>query len=102
MALCYYPAPPMKLIDVSVPLDANLPTYPGNTPFSLGSDQAPLAGRQLERVDRAHECALRHATVDAPRHFFDEAPGSEALPARDADRDACGVIEITSRKGRDG
>jgi kynurenine formamidase len=25
----------MKLIDVSVTLDANLPNYPGNTPFSL-------------------------------------------------------------------
>ena len=25
----------MKLIDVSVPLDATLPTYPHNTPFSL-------------------------------------------------------------------
>jgi hypothetical protein len=26
---------PMKLIDVSVPLDALLPTYPHNTPFTL-------------------------------------------------------------------
>jgi kynurenine formamidase len=25
----------MKLIDVTVPLDANLPTSPGNTPFRL-------------------------------------------------------------------
>jgi kynurenine formamidase len=25
----------MKLIDISVPLDVNLPAYPGNTPFSL-------------------------------------------------------------------
>ena len=25
----------MRLIDVSVPLDATLPTYPHNTPFSL-------------------------------------------------------------------
>jgi len=37
LALCYHPAlcPFMKLIDVSVPLDATLPTYPHNTPFSL-------------------------------------------------------------------
>jgi kynurenine formamidase len=25
----------MKLIDIPVPLDINLPAYPGNTPFSL-------------------------------------------------------------------
>ena len=25
----------MKLIDISVPIDSNLATYPGNTPFSL-------------------------------------------------------------------
>ena len=25
----------MKLIDISVPLDASLPTYPGNVTFSL-------------------------------------------------------------------
>jgi len=25
----------MKLIDVTVPLDPTLPTYPNNTPFSL-------------------------------------------------------------------
>lgn len=38
----------MNLIDVSVPLDANLPTYPRNTPFGIeavllvvGSDGAP-------------------------------------------------------------
>ena len=38
----------MKLIDVSVPLDENLPTYPNNTAFTLeavkrvvGSNGAP-------------------------------------------------------------
>ncbi len=39
----------MKLIDVSVPIDSNLATYPGNTPFSLVSNQTPSQGRQLER-----------------------------------------------------
>ena len=40
----------MKLIDVSVPLDANVPTYPGNTPYSLEPiKQSP--GGQLQRLD---------------------------------------------------
>ena len=33
---CYHAEPvAMKLIDVSVPIDATLPTYPGNTAFRL-------------------------------------------------------------------
>ena len=40
----------MKLIDVTVPLDAGLPTYPGNTPFALDrSSGSPR--RQLERLE---------------------------------------------------
>ena len=62
-------SPSMKLIDVSVPLDAQLPTYPHNTPFSTGTDQAAGSRRQLERVDAAHECAHRHARRRAAPFF---------------------------------
>ena len=69
----------MKLIDVSVPLDAQLPTYPAQHPVYAGADQADCARRQLQRLDAAHERpAGTH--VDAPRHFFDDGPGTEALP----------------------
>lgn len=44
----------MKLIDVTVPLDANLSTYPGNTPFQLETLKTTRAGRQLQRFQRAH------------------------------------------------
>jgi arylformamidase len=87
----------MKLIDVTVPLDANLPTYPGNTPFQLD------AVKRRARGDSSNVSSVRmsvHAGthVDAPRHFFDEGPGAEAL-ALDV---LCGrtrVIELTTRKG---
>ena len=69
----------MKLIDVTVPLDAGLPTYPNNTPFSL----EPV--KRLARGDSSNVSTLRmsaHAGthVDAPRHFFDTAGGIEVLP----------------------
>lgn len=69
----------MKLIDVSVPLDQHLPSYPGNAPLDL----APV--KRLARGDSSNVSSLRmsaHAGthVDAPRHFFDDAGGIEALP----------------------
>lgn len=87
----------MKLIDVSVPLDANLPTYPGNTPFSL----EPI--KRIERGDSSNVSTLHmsaHAGthVDAPRHFFDNAPGADRLPLEMLIGRAR-VIEVTSRKG---
>src|SRR5947199_8971662 len=86
----------MKLFDVSVPLDANVPTYPGNTPYTL----EPI--KRLERGDSSNVSTLHmsaHAGthVDAPRHFFDDAPGAEALPLELL----CGrtrVVEITTRR----
>ena len=44
----------MKLIDVTVPLDASLPIYPGNTTFTPGAarriDEAPGADGAPARV----------------------------------------------------
>ena len=87
----------MTLIDVSVPLDANLPTYPHNTPFSLEAIKR-IAGGDSSNVSTLHMSAHGGTHVDAPRHFFDAGAGAEALslellvgPAR--------VIEITSRQG---
>jgi arylformamidase len=87
----------MKLIDVSVPLDSNLPTYPGNVPFSLQRQQ------DMARGDHANVSAVTmsvHAGthVDAPKHFFNDGLGVEALPLELL----CGrtrVIEVTTRKG---
>jgi arylformamidase len=87
----------MKLIDVSVPLDANLPTYPGNTPFSLEAIKRISRG-DSSNVSTLHMSAHAGTHVDAPRHFFDEAPGTEVLPLEMLIGRAR-VIEVTSRKG---
>ena len=42
----------MKLIDVTVPLDGNLPTYPGNTPFEIEA---------IKRIARGGMALLRSA-----------------------------------------
>jgi arylformamidase len=87
----------MKLIDVSVPLDANVPTYPGNTPYSLEAVKR-IARGDSSNVSTIHLSAHSGTHVDAPRHFFDAAPGAEALPLEMLIGRAR-VIEITSRKG---
>jgi arylformamidase len=87
----------MKLIDISVPLDSNLPTYPGNVPFSIQLQQ------EMARGDHANVSAIStsvHAGthVDAPRHFIEGGAGVETLPLEML----CGrtrVIELTTRRG---
>jgi len=69
----------MKLIDVTVPLDAALPAYPGNTPFSLEPIKRIAQGGS-SNVSSLHMSAHSGTHVDAPRHFFDNGDGVEALP----------------------
>jgi arylformamidase len=87
----------MKLIDVTVPLDANLPTYPGNTPFALEAIKR-IARGDSSNVSTLHMSAHAGTHVDAPRHFFDDAPGADALPLEML-LGRTRVIEITSRSG---
>ena len=87
----------MKLIDVSVPLDARLPTYPHNTPFSLEPVRRMARG-DSSNVSTLHMSAHAGTHVDAPRHFFDEGPGTEALPL-DLLVGRTRVIEVASRAG---
>jgi arylformamidase len=69
----------MKPIDISVSIDPNLPTYPGNTPFSLEPTQRIAQGGS-SNVSTIRMSAHAGTHVDAPRHFFDDASGIEALP----------------------
>lgn len=87
----------MKLIDVSVPLDANLPTYPGSTPFSLEATKR-IANGDSSNVSAVHMSLHSGTHVDAPRHFFDNAPGADVLPLEML-IGRTRVIEVTSRKG---
>jgi len=86
----------MKLIDVSVLLDATLPTYPSNTPFTLEPIKR-IARGDSSNVSTIHMSAHAGTHVDAPRHFFDPGTGAEALPLEML----CGrarVVEIASRR----
>ena len=87
----------MKLIDVTIPLDSNVPLYPGNTPFSLEAIKRIGRG-DSSNVSTLHMSAHGGTHVDAPRHFFDEGPGTEALPLEML-VGRTRVIEVTSRKG---
>lgn len=87
----------MKLIDVSVPLDARLPTYPHNTPFSIEPIKR-IARGDSSNVSTLHMSAHTGTHVDAPRHFFDEGPGTDRLPLELLVGRAR-VIEIESRGG---
>jgi len=69
----------MKLIDVTVPLDASLATYPNNVAFSLEAIKR-LARGDSSNVSALHMSAHTGTHVDAPRHFYDEGTGTEALP----------------------
>jgi arylformamidase len=88
---------PMKLIDVSVALDGQLPTYPHNTPFSLEPIKR-IARGDSSNVSTLHMSAHAGTHVDAPRHFFDDRPGTEAL-SLDLLIGRARVIEVTSRTG---
>src|SRR6266705_656229 len=88
---------PMKLIDVSVPLDDHLPTYPNNTPFTLEPIKR-LAKGDSSNVSTLHMSAHTGTHVDAPRHFFDNGPSTEALPLEML-IGRTRVIEVASRAG---
>jgi arylformamidase len=87
----------MRLIDVSVPLDAELPTYPHNTPFSLEPIKR-IASGDSSNVSTLHMSAHTGTHVDAPRHFFDAGAGTESL-ALELLMGRARVIEIDSRAG---
>ena len=87
----------MKLIDVSVPIDANLATYPGHTPFELDASERLADGTPSNRS--ALRMSLHTGThVDAPGHLGDDGPGVDELPLEML----CGrtrVVELTTRRG---
>jgi arylformamidase len=86
----------MKLIDISVPLDDKLASYPGNTPFSIEPIKR-IARGDSSNVSTLHMSAHSGTHVDAPRHFFDSAPGTEAL-SLEMLIGRTRVIEVATRK----
>jgi arylformamidase len=86
----------MKFIDITVPLDSRLPTYPGNTPFTLEPIKRMATGGS-SNVSALHLSAHAGTHVDAPFHVFEGGAASETL----ALELLCGrtrVLEITTRR----
>jgi arylformamidase len=68
-----------KLLDVSVPLTAGLPVYPGNPAFELQPIKRIAEGGS-SNVSRLVMGTHTGTHVDAPLHFFDGAAGVDELP----------------------
>lgn len=69
----------MQIFDVSVPLSADLPTYPGDPGIDI-SDWATLAGGDSANVSLLHFGAHSGTHVDAPAHFIAEGSKISSLP----------------------
>ncbi|MGH9371102.1 MAG: cyclase family protein [Vicinamibacterales bacterium] len=67
-----------RFLDVSVPLAAGIPTYPGNPEFELQPIKRIAAG-DSSNVSRLVMGTHSGTHVDAPRHFFDGGAGTDAL-----------------------
>jgi kynurenine formamidase len=78
----------MKLIDVTVPLDARLPTYPGHPPFILEANKC------LTRGDSSNVSTLHLAHAGTHRVGVTSS-GAERLIA-------CGMLSLRRIVGADG
>src|SRR6187431_1459678 len=67
-----------KLLDVSVSLAAGIPAYPGNPEFELQPIKRIAQGGS-SNVSRLVMGTHTGTHVDAPRHFFDDRAGVDAL-----------------------
>ena len=86
-----------RFLDVSVPLAAGIPTYPGNTPFQF----EPV--KRLAQGDSANVSRMVIGThagthVDAPLHFFDGGAAADAL-ALDLLIGRARVVDLPRRGG---
>jgi arylformamidase len=86
-----------RLVDVSVILEGGLATYPGNPPFELQPVKRIAAGGS-SNVSQLVMGTHTGTHVDAPRHFFDDRPGVDALPL-DLLVGRARVIDLPTRGG---
>ena len=86
-----------QLLDVSVPLAAGLPSYPGNPQFELQPVKR-IADGGSSNVSRLVMGTHTGTHVDAPRHFFDAGAPVDALPL-DLLLGRARVVGITRRGG---
>ena len=86
-----------KLLDVSVPLAAGMPAYPGNPDFELQPIKR-IANGESSNVSRMIIGTHTGTHLDAPKHFFDEGGGVDTL-SLDLLIGRARVVEITRRGG---
>ena len=68
-----------QFLDVSVSLAAGIPAYPGNPEFELQPIKRIAAGGS-SNVSKLVMGTHTGTHVDAPRHFFYDGAGVDALP----------------------
>lgn len=88
-----------KLLDVSVPLAAGMPVYPGNPAFELHPVKR-IADGGSSNNSRLILGTHTGTHVDAPRHFADGAPGADGLDLNLL-LGRARVVEIPKRGGID-
>jgi arylformamidase len=86
-----------KLLDVSVPLVARMPVYPGNPEFELQPVKR-IGDGGSSNVSRLIMGTHTGTHVDAPRHFIDDGDAVDELPL-DLLLGRARVVEITKRGG---
>jgi arylformamidase len=69
----------VRIHDISRPLAAGIPVWPGDTPFSFAFVWAIASGASVN-VGRLTLSAHTGSHVDAPRHFADDALDVAAIP----------------------
>jgi arylformamidase len=69
----------MKIYDVSVPISAATPTYPGDPGIEI-KQWAALARKDAANVSLLHFGAHTATHVDAPAHFIEGASKVDAMP----------------------
>jgi arylformamidase len=87
----------VEVIDVSVPVRPGMVTYPGDPAVEL-ERTISIAGGAAYNVSRLSFGVHTGTHVDAPRHFYDEGPGTEALPLEML-FGRTRVVDITARRG---
>jgi arylformamidase len=68
-----------KIFDVTVPLSAEVPTFPGDPPFAIAYTHE-IAGGDPYNVSRISMGSHSGTHVDAPYHFLADGPTVEHLP----------------------
>jgi arylformamidase len=71
--------PPMRIYDVSVPISAKMPVYPGDPGVEI-RQWAELDAGDAANVSVLHFGAHTGTHVDAPAHFIAGAPKVDAMP----------------------